>query len=544
MQSSNGGQSGSSGKWMALAAALLGWLFDGFEMGMFPLVGPKALDELLTAQGVSSSAVNGWFAVIMAMFLIGAATGGVVFGWLGDRIGRVRAMSLSILTYAIFTGLCGFATQAWHIAVLRFLASLGMGGEWALGVALVIELWSDRSRAFLAGLIGAAANVGYLLVGLISLWLLNFIGVFGNLLRNIGMSEGVVQALLRNDGWRLMMIVGALPALLVFFIMRLVPESHKWEAERDKGATLHWATRDLLGVLLGAIGAAAVVFLWSPVFEELAHGKIVAANAGASALPVWAKAIRLSGSAAGLAIALVGFLYPVVRYLGRAEIAGDLDAGDRSRCIRRLLLGASLAGVALLGTWGSLQWVAKWAISLAELLPADGRPYFAKEYAMIFSALGAIVGTILAALSGDWLGRRVTYTLLCLGSFASLVFMYQANHIYGAKFLWSVFAAGGITASFYGWFPLYLPELFPTSIRATSQGFAYNFGRVIAAVGTLQTAALTAWFAGGIAQDRVALEAFPKAGASLAAIYLIGVFIIWLGPETKGKPLPERMRDI
>ena len=154
-----------SGKWMALAAALLGWMFDGFEMGMFPLVGPKALDELL-ADAERRHAANGWFGVIMAMFLIGAATGGVVFGWLGDRIGRVRAMSLSIFTYAMFTGLCGFATQAWHIAVLRFIASLGMGGEWALGVALVTELWPDRSRAFLAGLIGAAANVGYLLVGL------------------------------------------------------------------------------------------------------------------------------------------------------------------------------------------------------------------------------------------------------------------------------------------------------------------------------------------------------------------------------------------
>jgi drug/metabolite transporter superfamily protein YnfA len=89
-----------------------------------------------------------------------------------------------------------------------------------------------------------------------------------------------------------------------------------------------------------------------------------------------------------------------------------------------------------------------------------------------------------------------------------------------------------------------LPELFPTSIRATSQGFAFNFGRVLAAIGTLQTAALTAWFAQGVAKERIELDAFPKAGASLAAIYLIGIVIIWLGPETKGKPLPETMADI
>lgn len=548
MQNSGGESAGSSGKWMALTAALLGWLFDGFEMGMFPLVGPKALDELLKSQGVINATVNGWFAVIMAVFLIGAATGGVVFGWLGDRIGRVRAMSLSILIYAIFTGLCGFATQAWHIAVLRFIASLGMGGEWALGVALVIELWSDKSRAFLAGLIGAAANVGYLLVGTISSLLLRFVGDVGRLLESVGFSPGIVEALLRNEGWRLMMIIGALPALLVFFLMLFVPESHKWEAERDRGGTSHWATRDLFGVLLGAIGAAIVVFLWSPVFTEWAHTQ--AANGGAAAniaaieLPNWVQAGRLVLSAIGLVAALIGFLYPVLRYLQRAEIAGALDPGDRGRCIKRLLLGAALAGVALLGTWGSLQWASKWAISLAKPLETAEVHYYAKEYTQIFSALGAIVGTIIAALSGDWLGRRVTYMLLCVGSFISLVYLYQANDIYGTKFLWSVFMAGGITAAFYGWFPLYLPELFPTSIRATSQGFAYNFGRVIAAVGTLQTASLTAWFARGIAPERVELEAFPKAGASLAAIYLIGIVIIWLGPETKGKPLPQRMRDI
>ena len=129
------------GKWMALLAALLGWMFDGFEIGMFPLVGPNALKELLQGElAVNPTAKDQWFGVIMATFLIGAATGGVVFGWLGDRIGRVRAMSLSILTYAIFTGLCGFATQAWHIAALRFIASLGMGGEWSFGVC-----WARRS---------------------------------------------------------------------------------------------------------------------------------------------------------------------------------------------------------------------------------------------------------------------------------------------------------------------------------------------------------------------------------------------------------------
>lgn len=536
-------QATSSGKWMALAAALLGWMFDGFEMGMFPLVGANALRELLPDGATDQASVDGWFGVIMAMFLIGAATGGVVFGWLGDRIGRVRAMSLSILTYAVFTGLCGFATAAWHIAVLRFIASLGMGGEWALGVALVTELWPDRSRAFLAGLIGAAANVGYLLVGLISLTLLSLLAGVKSLLLGIGTPDGIVDALLRHDGWRFMMIVGALPALLVFFIRLFVPESHKWEAQRDQGGTSHWATRDLLGVLGGAIGAAMVVFWWSPSFNASFRRFL---DIPATETSIALNAFRIIGSIIGLGIALWGFLYPVLRYLERAERAGDLDEGDRGRCTRRLLLGACLAGVALLGTWGSVQWAPKWGAELAKLLPADNPAKFAKEYTQMMSAFGAVVGTILAALAGDWLGRRITYAVLCVASIASLLFLYTANDAYGGQFLLSVFAVGVATASFYGWFPLYLPELFPTSIRATSQGFAYNFGRVISAVGTLQTAALTAYFvrAFDIPKERISVDAFPKTGATLAAIYLIGIAIIWLGPETKGKPLPERMRDI
>jgi hypothetical protein len=228
-----------------------------------------------------------------------------------------------------------------------------------------------------------------------------------------------------------------------------------------------------------------------------------------------------------------------MRYLARAEAAGKLTPGERPRNIRRMLLGACLAGVALLGTWGSLQWAPKWATPLSRMLPAEGGPYFAKEYTQIYSASGAIVGTIIAALAAGWFGRRKTYFVLCLASLVSLVVLYQANDSYGPKFLLSVFVAGGVTAAFYGWFPLYFPELFPTSIRATSQGFAYNFGRVLSAVGTLQTATLTAYFAQGIAAERVEFDAFPKAGATLAGIYVIGLVLIWLGPETKGKPLPE-----
>jgi MFS transporter, SHS family, sialic acid transporter len=527
------------GKWAALIAAFLGWMFDGFEIGLFPLVGTKALEELVSGEVASNPAApTEWFGVIMSVFLVGAATGGVLFGWLGDRIGRVRAMSISIFTYAVFTGACGFASEAWHIAALRFVASLGMGGEWALGVALVTELWPDRSRAWLAGAIGAAANVGMLFVGLLSLVLLRFIDGAGELLLQIGLPGDTVATLLRGDGWRLLMIAGALPALLIFFIRLFVPESHRWETANAEGRAAHWATRDLFGVLIGACAALTTVFLWSPLAREVllpaaASGEVPAAS------PSWFTPVLIAGTAAGFVVTLLGFIYPVMRYLGRAEAAGQTEPGRRGIYLRRLLLGACLAGVPLLGTWGSLQWSPKWAIALAKLEPVETRAAYAKEFTQIATAGGAILGTILAALAAGRFGRRITYCALCLGSFASLVYLYRGNDAFGAPFLVSAFVAGGVTAAFYGWFPLYFPELFPTSIRATSQGFAYNFGRVLSAIGSLQTAVLTAYFAQGLAAERREVDGLASAGATLAAIYLAGVFLIWLGPETRGQQLPD-----
>src|SRR5207244_4480565 len=134
-------------------------------------------------------------------------------GWLGDRLGRVRAMSLSILTYALCSGAGGLAQAPWQMVLIRFIAALGMGGEWSLGVALVMEVWEGGSRALLAGFIGAAANFGYLFVALLSIGL----GSVRNGLTSLGLSSSWVE-------WRLLMVCGALPALLTFFIMLVVPE--------------------------------------------------------------------------------------------------------------------------------------------------------------------------------------------------------------------------------------------------------------------------------------------------------------------------------
>jgi hypothetical protein len=190
-----------------------------------------------------------------------------------------------------------------------------------------------------------------------------------------------------------------------------------------------------------------------------------------------------------------------------------------------MLLGACLGAVALCATWGASQWTPVWADRLTE-----GRVPQAKAMTQICSALGAIAGTLAGALLGHRMGRRLTYSLLCVSALASALFLYQTQTAYGPSFLASVFVAGVTTASFYGWLPLYLPELFPTAVRATGQGFSYNFGRILAAMGVLQTGNLI---------DTVFKDNYPQALSVISLIYLVGLAIIWLAPETRGRPLPD-----
>jgi MFS family permease len=520
---------------MALIAAFLGWMFDGFEIGLFPLVAQPAIQDMLP--GVSPGVVGNWIGVMTAAYLIGAATGGVLFGWLGDRVGRVRAMSLSILTYALFSGLGGFVNSPWQLFLLRFIASMGMGGEWSLGVSLVMELWPNKSRAWLAGLIGAAANVGFVIVALLGIFLAQLIGRVEDGLLAIGLSQSLVDKLVSNSGWRLLMISSALPALMTFFIRLFVPESQRWLDEHGRGTTKHWSTRDLLVVIAGAGAAIGLVSLWA-MDRPLGLDD-----------PAAVMGVRIVGTVVGLVIAYLAYTFPVRRYLQRSLLAAEPsptgEVWTPPRVLGRMIIGATLSGAALMGTWASIQNASPWAgqlerqriaeanpdLSVEELTELSAKPAaIARARTQIWSGWGAIVGTILGALLGNWIGRRVSYFLLCLLSLGASLLFFLGNDAFGMQFLVTVFLAGATTASFYGWLPLYLPELFPTRARAFSQGFAYNFGRIVAAVGALQF---------GFLMQNVFDGSYPKACTVLSFIYVFGMIVVWFAPETKGQPLPE-----
>lgn len=403
---------------LVLLAAFLGWMFDGLEMGIFPLVARPALQEMQQATGaLDEQYVQVWMGRITALFLLGAAAGGLVFGWLGDRIGRVRAMTMSILAYSIFTGLAYFAQEPWHLGLFRFIAALGMGGEWSLGVALVMETWPSDKRPLMAGLIGAAANFGYAAIAVI--------GIFFSI---------------TIDSWRWVMLVGAAPALLGLLVIFFVPESARWLHSSQQGPVR--PVREIFG--------------------------------------------------------------PVLR--------------------KNTLLAIAFASVALIVTWGIVQWIPLWADQMA----GKAQPR-AKAYAQLASSIGAIFGSFFAPLVAGKIGRRPAYFGLCLCSLIVCTVLFRGFHTYSTNFLLVVAVVGFFTAAFYGWLPQYLPELFPTRVRATGQGVAFNFGRVLAAIGVVQMGSLMAFFD----------KSYSKAGATIVLVYIVGMVLIWFAPETKNRPLPD-----
>ena len=199
---------------------------------------------------------------------------------------------------------------------------------------------------------------------------------------------------------------------------------------------------------------------------------------------------------------------------------GDLFRGGLARYT---LLGAGLGAIALLGTWGSVQWIPAWADKLS------GKAHGAREAAQICSALGAIVFSIAVALIADKSNRRRTYFFLALLSLGACQLLFRTSMNFGTGFLVWTFMVGGLTAGFYGWLPLYLPELFPTRLRASGSGFTFNAGRLLAAAGTLGSGALVKHFHGD----------FGRMCSWISLIYMAGLIVIWFAPETKGKPLPE-----
>jgi MFS family permease len=233
-------------------AAWLGWMFDGMDMHLYTLVATPFVAQLMHLP-VSDPSVAKHGAIINGAFLVGWATGGAFFGRIGDVIGRSRALCLTILAYAAFTGLSALSGAWWHLMLFRFLSALGIGGEWAVGASLLSETWPRAWRPWIAAGLQSAVNIGVL-----------FACLAGFLLEK------------SQPAW--IFVIGVAPALLVLWIRRAVPEPAEWVNARRAGSLNQPTPLDLFRAplarrtwLILAVCGVSLSAHWTFMFWQQAH---------------------------------------------------------------------------------------------------------------------------------------------------------------------------------------------------------------------------------------------------------------------------------
>jgi MFS transporter, SHS family, sialic acid transporter len=401
-----------------LAAAFLGLVFDGVELGLMP-VASLSVSKSLLGDSYTSTLGGDWFARFTAALMLGAAIGGIWLGALGDRLGRSRAMGISILFYSVFAAMGSFAKTQEQMLCLRFLVGLGVGGVWPNGIALVSECWPSASRPVVSGVMSAGLNFGILLLSqLARLWPIT------------------------PDSWRWVFQLAGFPALLGIVVLLLLPESPRWLATRDQPRPASTPIKELFGPSL------------------------------------W----------------------------------------------RITLVGIVISSIPMVGAWAASKWMIPWADKVAGATHAGY-----KAATQGWWALGATLGSFAGSQLASAVGRRLSYALISVGACVLTVLMFQGTAPLEASFHPIVFAQGLVSTLFFGWLALFLPELFPTHVRATGAGLAFNSGRFMTAAGVLAVGFLFTSLGGD----------YPRVGAICAMIYGLGLIAIWFAPDTSRKGLHD-----
>lgn len=369
-------------------AGWLGWMFDGLDLHLYTLVaGSFVATLLLTANpgfygGLSGDelkmAADQKGSIIQAAFLAGWALGGAFFGIFGDRLGRSRTLVLTILCYSIFCGLSSFAQNWWQLMICRFLSALGIGGEWAVGAALISETFPKNWRPWLAGILQSGVNIGIL----------------------VACGFGVIWGTYKLDP-RWIFLIGAAPALITLWIRRSVPEPEEWHsAQRQSGPRP--AIRDL----------------FAPGLRSTTWRVLLVCACGLTAH--WA------------------FMFWQQSFIRNHPAVINLPGGEKATIVAWVL--ALIVGSSLLGNFISSWLAVKFG------------------YARALVTMSLLYGASMwACFNFDW-------------SFPAV--------------LWW-FALIGMCQGLFGLYTMCLPPMFPTLLRTTGAGFCYNFGRLVAAGGTI-----------------------------------------------------------
>lgn len=422
-----------------LFASFLGWIFDGYESYALFIVLPFALQDILTPAQARSTAV--WAGIAISTTLLGWGVGGLIGGILADYIGRKRMMLYSVLLYGMFTGLTALSTNFAMLAGLRFLTGLAMGSEWSTGVALVAETWPDCARSKGCGFLQSGFGWGALLAS-VAWYIISDLNPLG------------------NHSWRLMFVVGALPAFFTLYIRRAIKESEKW---------------------IQAVSERR----WSATEQEN----------------------RVSGKSARRPFTL-------------AEIFRERESR------RRIFFTFLLSLATMVGWWAISSWLPAYTQQLVKAEGYGNATQWGTRAALLYTS-GAVVAYLISGFVIDAIGRRKFLFFTYLGAVVMTPMTFLWTHSAEAMTLVAAINGFFTLGCAYTWMAVYPAELFTSTVRCTAASFIFNGTRMVAWIFPIIAGAIIQGF-GGI----------PRAAMSLGTIYVLGLIIPWLVPETRGKPLP------
>ena len=466
-------------QWLVLLIASLGWVFDVFEGQIFVASMNEAMPSLVPAE-TTEGQISQYNNIALGAFLLGGALGGIFFGMLSDRIGRTKTMSITILFYSVFTCLSAFSQEWWHMAGLRFLVAMGVGGEWAVASTLVAEVFPKRARAHVGGIFHASSVFGTYLAVAAGTFLIGNTAVHTwaleespNWMRNM-MDPASIP-------WRLGFAMGVFPALLIVWIRLSLRESDSWaEAQKTSSNTASGAYDSAgSGKKMGSL-----VDLFSSEFRR--H-----------------TIIGVSLAAIGLATFWGAHIYGKNMYRQSIENSKlsemDLPASGLSKKQRKNALKPFAA----------------------EIKRHEMR-------GMFLATTGGGIGLVLFGPLCFRFGRRPTFAFYHVGGLITALLVFQVLSSPTALLI-ALPVFGFLTLGMHAGYAIYFPELYPTRLRGTGTGFCFNAGRIIAA----PILFLIGWLQNNYGY------ALADVATALSLLFLLGVAVLPFAPETRDLDLPE-----
>lgn len=450
--------------WFVFIMASAAWVFDCLDQQLFILARTDALKALMP--GVDQKLILSYGDYSTMIFMFGWATGGLFFGAIGDRIGRARTLTITVLMYSLSTGLSAFS-QGWaDFALYRFITGLGVGGVFGLAVALVADTLPDRSRASALGTLQALSALGNITAGLTAM-------LFGYL--------GKIGTISSGDAWKYMFLVGAVPALLCVFIQLRLKEPEKWVKARAEGLAT--------GVKFGSYGE---LFSTPHLRKHALLGMMLCVS---GIIGVWG----------------IGFFSP--------EIVGNVI--EQSMRQEQMPDPSALTPEARTAIENSIKSAStNW-----------------KGVNSIVQNIGSFIGMLIFTFFAQHWGRKPTFVVGFLLAGAVTILYFQAFR--SMSYIPLSALMGACQLGLFAGYAIYLPELFPLRLRSTGTSFCYNVGRYVAAFALPIKAMLMTYLAQSAGSEAAKFEAFRTATCFMCATFLIGLVVILMLPETKGKPLPE-----